>query len=161
VGYCDGTDTIARGLIAGEAGTTALNIVTWLDVAVRARPASSAPGQTVQRLADVAGVTLVEGMRAEQRTAGLGPPLGYATGLSAAVCYALAARRRPSWPTATLPLTVLAMIGSDAPMTPAAVHQSAPVDRNLARRRRPLSAARRAARVSLRLRRRCRPSPRW
>jgi hypothetical protein len=31
---------LARGAAAGAAGTTALNAVTYLDMAVRARPAS-------------------------------------------------------------------------------------------------------------------------
>jgi hypothetical protein len=109
-------ESIVRGLIAGAAGTTALNIVTYVDMAMRARPASSAPEQSVQRLAESAGVSLGEGKQAEHRKAGLGPLFGYATGLGAAVCYALVARRR-SWPAAALSLTALAMVSSSAPMT--------------------------------------------
>ncbi|MCP9968874.1 hypothetical protein LUX57_29935 [Actinomadura madurae] len=47
-------DRLTRGLAAGAAGTTALNLVTYLDMAVRGRPASSTPEQSVERLADVA-----------------------------------------------------------------------------------------------------------
>ena len=36
-----------RGAAAGAAGTTALNVVTYLDMAVRGRPASSTPERTV------------------------------------------------------------------------------------------------------------------
>jgi hypothetical protein len=110
-------NSIVRGLIAGAAGTSALNIVTYLDMAVRARPASVAPEHSVQRLADTLHVSLGEGKQAENRRAGLGPLLGYATGLGSAVGYALLARRRLSWPAATVSLTVLAMVGSNAPMT--------------------------------------------
>ncbi len=37
------------GAAAGAAGTTALNTVTYLDMAVRGRPASSTPEQTVEK----------------------------------------------------------------------------------------------------------------
>jgi hypothetical protein len=36
-------NTLARGLLAGAAGTLALNVTTYLDMAVRGRPASQAP----------------------------------------------------------------------------------------------------------------------
>ncbi len=38
------------GAAAGAAGTTALNAVAYLDMAVRGRPASSTPEDTVERL---------------------------------------------------------------------------------------------------------------
>jgi hypothetical protein len=110
-------NSVIRGLIAGAAGTSALNMATYLDMAARARPTSSTPEESVQRLADLTGVDLGDGDRAEHRKAGLGPLLGHATGLGAGVCYALLARRRMRWPVATLALTALAMVGSNAPMT--------------------------------------------
>jgi drug/metabolite transporter (DMT)-like permease len=109
-------DTVTRGLIAGAAGTAALNIVTYLDMVVRGRPASSAPEDSVQRLADLAGVDLGEGKAAEHRRAGLGPLLGYATGLGAAICYGFLVRRRLPRPVAAGVLTALAMSGSNVPM---------------------------------------------
>lgn len=109
--------TVIRGLIAGAAGTSALNIATYLDMATRTRPASTTPERSVQRLADLTGVGLGEGEQAENRRAGLGPLLGYATGLGAAVCYGLLARRRLPGPAAALALTALAMAGSAVPMT--------------------------------------------
>lgn len=105
------------GLVAGAAGTSALNAVTYLDMAVRARPASSTPEQSVERLASAAGVDLGEGDAAENRKAGLGPLLGYGTGLGAGLAYGLLAPRRLPWPAAALALTALAMAGSSAPMT--------------------------------------------
>ncbi|MDQ1478173.1 MAG: hypothetical protein QOE62_3402, partial [Actinomycetota bacterium] len=41
---------LGRGLAAGAAGTTALDAVTYLDMAVRGRPASSTPEDTVEIL---------------------------------------------------------------------------------------------------------------
>ncbi|QKW32706.1 hypothetical protein HUT06_00545 [Actinomadura sp. NAK00032] len=111
-------DKMTRGLIAGAAGTTALNAVTYLDMAVRGRPASSTPEQSVEKLADAAGVDLGDGETADNRKAGLGPMLGFGTGLGAGAAYgAIAGRRSVPMPVATAALTVLAMIGSSAPMT--------------------------------------------
>lgn len=42
---------LARGAVAGIAGTAALDATTYLDMAVRGRPASTTPEQTVERLA--------------------------------------------------------------------------------------------------------------
>ncbi|NVI86134.1 hypothetical protein [Actinomadura sp. BRA 177] len=111
-------DKMTRGLVAGAAGTTALNVVTYLDMAVRGRPASSTPEQSVEKMADVAGADLGEEEKAENRKAGLGPMLGLGTGLGAGAAYGLlAGRRSVPKPVATAALTVLAMLGSSAPMT--------------------------------------------
>lgn len=109
--------TVIRGLIAGAAGSSALNIVNYLDMATRARLASRTPQQTAERLADLTGVDLGEGDRAESRKVGVGLLLGYGAGLGAAVCYGLLAGRRRPGPTAALALTVLLMVSSAGPMT--------------------------------------------
>lgn len=71
-----------RGAAAGAAGTTALNAVTYLDMAVRGRPASDAPEQVVRRLTGRAGVDLPGGRRERSnRLAGLGPLAGIVTGI--------------------------------------------------------------------------------
>jgi hypothetical protein len=108
---------VTRGLLAGAAGTSALNATTYLDMALRARPASSTPEESVQRLAGTVGADLGEGEQAENRAAGLGPLLGYAVGVGTAIGYEFAVRRRIPTSAAALALTVLAMIGSAAPMT--------------------------------------------
>ncbi|MDX6230227.1 MAG: hypothetical protein QOI76_3617 [Frankiales bacterium] len=41
--------TVARGLVAGAAGVTALNWVTYLDMATRGRPASDTPAKLVEQ----------------------------------------------------------------------------------------------------------------
>lgn len=88
---------LLKGLIAGAAGTSALNVVAYLDMIVRGREGSSLPRQAVEKLAGLAGAHLDEGERAEHRKQALGALLGYSTGAGAAVCYGLlASRRRPS-----------------------------------------------------------------
>ncbi|MER6300754.1 hypothetical protein ABT247_14460 [Kitasatospora sp. NPDC001539] len=71
-----------EGLAAGAAGTTALNAVTYLDMAVRGRPSSDTPQEAVEALADRTGLP-VPGADEERsnRVAGLGPLLGLAAGL--------------------------------------------------------------------------------
>ncbi|GAA1795137.1 hypothetical protein [Planosporangium flavigriseum] len=109
--------TLYRGLIAGAAGTVALDMVTYLDMAIRGRPASTTPQRTVRRLAEIVGVDLGEGERAENRSAGIGALLGYATGLVVALAYVGAARGPRPWPRAAGTLMAMAMVASNAPMT--------------------------------------------
>ncbi len=112
--------TVNRALVAGATGTTALNAATYLDMALRARPASSTPEQSVQKLADVAHVGLGPEGKADNRKAGIGPLLGYATGIGVAVGYDYLLRRMgrrpPPWPVSAVALTALAMVGANLPM---------------------------------------------
>ncbi|MEV0617243.1 hypothetical protein AB0I81_28245 [Nonomuraea sp. NPDC050404] len=110
--------TLVKSLIAGAAGTSALNIATYLDMAIRARGASSTPQQAVEKLTGLTDVSLGEGEQAEHRKEALGSLLGYATGAGAALCYGLlSSGRHPSWPVGVSALTALAMTGSNAPLT--------------------------------------------
>jgi uncharacterized membrane protein len=72
---------ILRGAAAGAAGTTALNATTYLDVAVRGRRPSDAPGRLAAALTDAAGLP-VPGGRHERarRLDALGILAGTATG---------------------------------------------------------------------------------
>jgi hypothetical protein len=110
---------VARGALAGAAGTTALNAVSYADMAVRARPASSTPEQTVSTLAGKAGVTIPgDGSRRENRLAALGPLSGIAVGVGVGVVAgaAAAAGARPPW-WAQAPLVgALAMAAADLPL---------------------------------------------
>lgn len=85
----DMLERVAQGLAAGAAGTTALDTVSYLDMALRGRPSSSVPGQAAQRLAERAGVDLGEGKARESREQGVGALLGYVTGLAAGCVYGL------------------------------------------------------------------------
>lgn len=109
--------TLSRGLIAGAAGTIALDTVSYLDMVVRGRPASTTPQRTVQRLADLLGLDLGEDEPAANRSAGLGALLGYATGLGVTLVYAATTRRPPPWPRAAVRLGAMAMLGTNSPMT--------------------------------------------
>jgi hypothetical protein len=60
---------VLTGLAAGAAGTTALNAVTYLDMVVRARPASTTPEDTVRKIEQLIGVRLSKkGLTATTRT---------------------------------------------------------------------------------------------
>jgi hypothetical protein len=67
-----------RGLAAGAAGTTFLSLTTYVDIAVRGRPTSSVPEQSVDRLAQRAGIDLGEGEAADARRTALGSCSGTA-----------------------------------------------------------------------------------
>jgi uncharacterized membrane protein len=74
---------LLRGATAGAAGTTALNVASGIDAAVRARPASSAPQDLVAEVAGRAGI-VVPGNRKQRRhrIEALGPLAGAVTGLA-------------------------------------------------------------------------------
>jgi hypothetical protein len=108
---------LVNGMIAGIAGTAALNIVTYADMAVRARPASHTPQDTVRRLADAVRLDLGTGERAENRRTGIATLLGYATGTLVTAGYAAAVGRRAPWPVSAVALSALAMLGGNGPMT--------------------------------------------
>ena len=46
---------LGYGVAAGAAGVTTLNAITYLDMAVRARPSGAAPSHAVEQLAQKAG----------------------------------------------------------------------------------------------------------
>jgi hypothetical protein len=110
---------VARGLAAGAAGTTALNAVTYADMAVRGRGPSEMPEKSVELLSarvgrDVPG----EGDVRQHRVEGLGALSGIATGLGAGVASGLLApllRRLPLGVSAVV-IGGAAMAGSDVPM---------------------------------------------
>ncbi|SDE65410.1 hypothetical protein SAMN05660485_01429 [Blastococcus fimeti] len=80
------TGTLARGLAAGAAGATALNVVTYLDMALRGRPASTVPEQVVDALAGRTGRSVPgSGAVRESRRTALGALAGLANGLGVGV----------------------------------------------------------------------------
>jgi hypothetical protein len=111
---------IAIGAAAGAAGSTALNAVTYLDMAVRGRPASDTPGQTVRRLSAVTHVPVPgDGESRDNRVAGLGPLAGLVTGVGSGMLLALAraAGWRPGLVAEAGVAAALALLGSNGPMT--------------------------------------------
>ncbi|MET8336893.1 hypothetical protein ABZV14_19995 [Streptosporangium canum] len=109
--------SLGAGIVAGAAGTTALNVVTYLDMAVRGRPASRLPSEAAGELAGRAGADLGSGQAGESRREGVGALLGYAAGLGAGALYGLlAGDRRLPLPVAALGLSVAAMAAGDVPL---------------------------------------------
>lgn len=111
---------LVNGLIAGATGTVALNLTTYLDMALRARSASPMPAQTAGELADAADVDLApdnEEETEQNRTQGLGALLGYVSGLGFGALYGVLAPRLDgrSIPLAAGALTLAAMAGSNVP----------------------------------------------
>ena len=107
------------GGVAGAAGTTALNVITYLDIAVRGRPASTTPERTVEALARLFHLTVPgTGDVLANRLAGLGALTGYAAGIGMGLILGLAYSLgwRPSLVIATLTATALALIGTNGPI---------------------------------------------
>lgn len=109
---------LGRGVAAGAAGVTALNLVTYLDMATRGRPSSSVPEQVVDKLAAAAGTSIPgdQDTRDARRTA-LGALSGIVTGTAVAVAASVAreAGLRVPFPVGAALTGVLAMAASDGP----------------------------------------------
>ncbi|MBM7495206.1 hypothetical protein JOD64_006428 [Micromonospora luteifusca] len=109
---------MADGAIAGAVGSTALNVLGYLDIALRGRPESNVPQETVDRLAGIAHVDLGSGDQAANRRSGLGPLIGYGLGITAGIAFALyAGGRRQPLPMATGLLGAGVMAMTDGSIT--------------------------------------------
>src|SRR4051812_46689789 len=79
---------ILAGAAAGAAGTTALNMVTYLDMAVRGRAASDTPERSIERVAGLVGVEVPGDTNTRgNRLAGLGALGGLLTGVAVGAGY--------------------------------------------------------------------------
>jgi hypothetical protein len=111
---------VLLGAAAGAAGTTALNMLTYMDMAARGRPASSTPETTVEKLSDVTHVPIPgdEDTR-ENRISGLGSLTGQLAGVGIGALLGLtrSAGWRPGFVVSTAVATVGAMVGTSGPMT--------------------------------------------
>jgi hypothetical protein len=108
------------GAAAGAAGTTTLNVITYLDIAVRGRPTSTTPERTVEAMARLFGLTIPgTGDVLANRISGLGALTGYAAGIGMGMILGLAYALgwRPGLLLATLVATAIALIGTNGPMT--------------------------------------------
>ncbi|MEV1289397.1 hypothetical protein [Micromonospora sp. NPDC049679] len=105
------------GVIAGAVGTLAIDAVTYVDMAVRARPPSPTPQKSAEKLAETTELDLGPEDQAQNRRSGIGPLLGYATGVGTAVGFGALTKGRPvPLPVAAMLLGVGAMVASNAPM---------------------------------------------
>jgi hypothetical protein len=113
---------LLTGMAAGAAGTSALNLVTYLDMALRARPASETPAEAVRKIEDKAGIGALadEGRSSEQesnRRQAFGALMGFVTGLGIGALYGVL---RPALRSVPVGLAgagagLAAMAGSDVP----------------------------------------------
>jgi hypothetical protein len=111
---------LLSGAAAGAAGTTTLNVITYLDIAVRGRPTSTTPERTVEALARLFHLTIPgTGDTLANRISGIGALTGYAAGIGMGMILGLAYALgwRPRLLVATLVATALALIGTNGPMT--------------------------------------------
>jgi hypothetical protein len=109
-----------RGAAAGAAATTALNAVTYLDMALRGRASSSTPEQTVEKLAEKVHVEIPgDEEHRRNRVQGLGPLMGLVAGIGVGVLAGLvrAAGFRSSTPVGTLLATSIVLVAANGPMT--------------------------------------------
>ena len=105
-----------RGAAAGAAGTTALNVVAYLDMAVRGRPASSTPARTVEKLAETAHLAVPgEGAERVSRLEGLGALTGLLAGVGVGGLLGLA--RASGLRAGALLTTATVMVSTNGPMT--------------------------------------------
>lgn len=114
-----GLRSVLAGAAAGAAGTTALNAVTYLDMAARARPSSSTPEDTVQKLADKADVQIPGSDEERQnRLQGLGPLSGIVTGVGVGALVGLIRGLgwRPPLAVSAAVATLVALVGANGPM---------------------------------------------
>ncbi len=109
------TSPTTTGLIAGAAGSAALNIATYLDMAVRGRGSSSTPAKAAGKVTQELGVDLGDEDTAKNRKQGLGALLGYVNGVGVGVGYGLL-RSRVDVPTplAAVGLGAAVMFATDA-----------------------------------------------
>jgi len=88
---------LSRGLLAGAAGTLALDVATYADMALRGRPSSTVPAKVAERAFQSAGLVPEEDTTPPRwchRFQGVGALFGYGTGLGVGMVYALAPRSR-------------------------------------------------------------------
>ena len=108
---------VVTGMFAGAIGTLALNAATFADMALRGRPASAVPDDTIQHTARRVGFApLARGDEtARHRREGLGLLSGYAAGLGVGALYGLLrpSRRLPAFAEA-LAVGAAAMVPGNA-----------------------------------------------
>ncbi len=114
------TGDVMAGVLAGAAGTTALNAVTYIDMAWRARPASTTPQMTVEKLAEATGVAIPGEDDAKwNRASAVGALTGMLTGVGVGAAYGLAhaCGLQPTFAVGATLATAAAMAASNGPMT--------------------------------------------
>jgi len=117
---------IARGALAGAAGTVALDAATYADMAMRGRGSSGTPAALVGVLADRMGWaaigTKAKDEAAGNRKTGLGSLLGYTTGIGVGIAYgAIRGGDGRASPLTGIAVGLAAMVASDVPIAASGV----------------------------------------
>jgi hypothetical protein len=115
---------IARGAAAGAAGTTALNAVTYLDMAIRGRAASETPERSIEQVAQRLRIEIPgRGTTRQHRLTGIAALSGLTVGsaLGVVLAGARAAGLRTSPVASSVIATVVAMVGANGPMVALAI----------------------------------------
>ncbi len=90
-----------QGAVAGAAGTVALDLATYTDMAVRGRAPSSMTRTVVQRLAGQLGIGALASAEPDEATGNrqdaVGAILGYVTGIAAGAVYGAVREPFASW----------------------------------------------------------------
>lgn len=110
---------LLAGAAAGAAGTTALNAVTYADMAWRGRAASTTPERSVETIAQKSGVAIPgEGAERDNRLTGLGALSGIATGVAVGAVYGVldVLHVRPGLLKGTLLAATTALLAANVPM---------------------------------------------
>ena len=107
---------LLSGALAGAAGTTMLNAVTYADMAIRGRSASGMPAQVVDAITDRAGVELGDEETASNRAESLGALVGIGVGVGVGAVFGLLRSRvRLPVPVAAVGLGLAATAATDGP----------------------------------------------
>jgi hypothetical protein len=112
------------GVVAGALGTVAINMSTYVDMAVRGRASSNAPAKLVEIVADKTGLSLssqgvgVQDQKAQSRESGIGALLGYVNGLGVGAAYGAMRSQTngTSIPVTGIAIGLLSMTASDVPL---------------------------------------------
>ncbi|MFJ8630000.1 hypothetical protein [Streptomyces sp. NPDC093568] len=114
------TGPLLYGAAAGAAGATALDVVSYGDMVLRGRPASSTPETTVRKLAQTLHLRIPgEGRAQESRVEALGALTGLAAGIGMGAVLGLGhvAGWRPTRSTQYAAAVAGALVATNGPMT--------------------------------------------
>lgn len=118
-------EAIILGAASGAAGTTALDMTTYGDMALRGRSSSNMPAEVVRRIAEKAGLEPLDKPddqtddRTKNRRSALGALSGYVYGVTVGIIYSTAQPlfRKLPIPARALILGGLVMAATDVPAT--------------------------------------------
>ncbi len=109
-----------NGAAAGAVGTVVLDTITYLDMAITGRPASTTPQDTVQEISRISRIPIPGADTARSnRISGIGSMMGYALGVGTGALLGAAAqlaRPEPRLFSGTLTAGALAMVAANGPM---------------------------------------------